>query len=199
MPRWESLKKAIKKLGQRFAAIPKRRSMLGVLALAYGSAVAMNYFTAPLVVRLHGYNYMDRSIFNYTVNGSMGANVFRWSPGGGGKTTCCTEIKGDTVHIEWAISGTLEEVMADIPSKTYAREVALPPQPDKTPTFLEVHFLSNDNVVLRWNTWIGEPIAPIHVDPEREKAEQLAHRRRQEIVDRAQEELDRELAARAKK
>lgn len=186
----------MKKFLAKLRRVPAHWLTVGVFALVCGTVLAVDRFTRPLVVSLHGYNYMDESIFNYTVNGSMGANVVRWSSGGGGKTTCCAEIRGDTVHIEWAMSGTLEDVMADIPPKTYSRDVTLPPLPAQTPTFLEVHFLSNDNIVLRWNTWIGKPIAPIHLDPEEEAKEQREAERRRQIVDRAQEALERELASR---
>lgn len=185
----------MKKFLAKLRRVPAHWLTVGVFALVCGTVLAVDHFTRPLVVSLHGYNYMDRSIFNYTVNGAMGANVLRWSRGGGGKTACCAEIDGDRVQIEWAISGTLEEVMADIPPKTYSREVGLPPRPAETPTFLEVHFLSNDNIVLRWNTWIGEPIAPIYVDPEDEKRELKAAARRREIVDRAAEAMEGERAA----
>jgi hypothetical protein len=63
---------------------------------------------------LHGYNYTDRSIDGFSVNGQSGGNLRLSGPGGGGGgSVCCVNYtageKVDTVTVRWQVAACIVE------------------------------------------------------------------------------------------
>lgn len=146
----------------------RKYGLLITLLLAGAGVLAVDKGTKEISVRLSGYNYMQQSIYYFTVNGAMGSNLIWGEPEGGGAISCCAEIKGNTVQIKWQI----DRIDKD---EIYERVIKLPPRPSKQPRFLEVHFFPNQEIKLRWSDWPREPIQPIQPSPEflEEKAQEL--------------------------
>ena len=146
----------------------RKYGLFTILFLAGAGVLAVDKATKELSVRLSGYNYMQQSIYYFTVNGAMGSNLVWGSrSGGGGAISCCTEISGDTVKIKWQI----DRIDKD---EIYERVIKLPPRPSKPPRFLEVHFFPNQEIKLRWSDWPREPLLPIREfeEVEKERAQQ---------------------------
>ena len=109
----------------------------------------------PYMLGIMGYNYTDRAIADFSVNGAWGANVFLSTPtAGGGKTTCCVALDRDTKTPFWV---TVEYQMDALeaypprrviepggPYKTAKVEVTGPIPPD--PSYLEVHFYPDGHI-----------------------------------------------------
>ena len=106
-----------------------------------------------------GYNYTDRYINDFSVNGNGGGNIYVSSPagGGGGSTCCVTYISGDKnwkVKIEWQIGGcTYDNSVNDDGSQVYSihpyyKEVEVEVEPHITidPQYLEVHFYPDGHI-----------------------------------------------------
>jgi len=99
-------------------------------------------------VSLTGYNYTDRPVHIFSVNGVMGGNIFR--DGGGGKIACCAVIIiGQAVKIEWQPSRTAAEYDANVEPFGFKSTTAIVPPP-QTPAaeYLEVHFYQDGHVEL---------------------------------------------------
>ncbi len=54
-----------------------------------------------VILEIH--SEIDRPILGFSVNGVAGANAFA---NGGGSTTCCGDVSGDTAEVIWTLSTT---------------------------------------------------------------------------------------------
>ncbi|MEG6060938.1 hypothetical protein, partial [Enterobacter roggenkampii] len=57
--------------------------------------------SGPVTLIIH--NELDRPVLGFSVNGVAGANAFAH---GGGGSTCCGSINGDTAEMIWTLSTT---------------------------------------------------------------------------------------------
>jgi hypothetical protein len=96
-----------------------------------------------------GYNYTDRPIYTFSVNGGAGSNIF--INRGGGSASCCTLITvGQPVLVEWKLSATEKQYLAGIRMNERSTHVVAPPPPAEHPQarYLEVHFYQDGHVEL---------------------------------------------------
>jgi hypothetical protein len=101
-----------------------------------------------------GYNYTNRYIDGFSVNGQGGSNVFlSEDDAGGGKTSCCILIRPDTalpvkVHVEWTygIEGDLRTGKIFRQPETHEADVELKGPIPKDPTIFVVHFYPDNTV-----------------------------------------------------
>ena len=100
-----------------------------------------------LSVTLVGYNYTERPIYTFSVNGGGGSNIF--VGGGGAKMSCCTEITvGQPVEIKWVYSATEKQYLAGLRKENYSTTVIVPPPTVPEAEYLEVHFYPDHHVEL---------------------------------------------------
>jgi hypothetical protein len=113
-----------------------------------------------VILDLVGYNYTDRNIDNYSVNGQGGGNVRLSSPTSGGSgIVCCVRLWNDTagpmqVEIRWqvdgckyivrsSVSGHVQEIIHDFYKEA---EVTVSRDRGIKPKRLEVHFYQDGSV-----------------------------------------------------
>lgn len=115
-----------------------------------------NYFLLGLV----GYNYTDRHISDYTVNGAGGADVrLSSSTGGGSGITCCIRLKKQSVitprvKVRWQYDGCVYLMKndrtgaADWVRHYYYKEMEVDLQraDSGTPGYVETHFYPDGTV-----------------------------------------------------
>lgn len=145
------------------AANPEATAATPVQAQA-ASAVAPRAFRpagAPKTYTLGvvGYNYTNRSIASFEVDGTWGGNLSVSTPeSGGGGTTCCyawsdaTTLPA-TVRVRWVSGGCKAQVTNSygntrtIPRHEYSeREVPIVGTPPAKPTTIEVHFYPDGRI-----------------------------------------------------
>ena len=98
-------------------------------------------------VTVIGYNYTERPIYTFSVNGGGGSNIF--VGGGGAKMSCCTEITvGQPVEIKWVYSATEKQYLAGLRKENYSTTVTVPPPTMPEADYLEVHFYPDHHVEL---------------------------------------------------
>lgn len=112
----------------------------------------------PVNLTLHGYNYTDRYIDDYSVNGTSGGNLSVSGPGsvGGGSTCCVTYYRGGVqkVKVRWQADGCLyiekstirSEKIESIHSIYKEVEVEVRPITRFVPHYFEVHFYPDGHV-----------------------------------------------------
>ncbi|MGO4812243.1 DUF3304 domain-containing protein [Cupriavidus sp. 2MCAB6] len=129
---------------------------LSLLLAAFGTACTAT--SHAIAMDLVGYNYTDRYVAAYSVNGYPGANIYPHE--GGGKFVCCISVPaewqpGMTVTVKWSGKRNTNP----IPWKT--RIVDVPPYTSKDRGHLAVHFFPNDEVkVLVTTKIVGHPDYP---------------------------------------
>ena len=98
-------------------------------------------------VTLVGYNYTERPIYTFSVNGGGGSNIF--VGGGGAKMSCCTEITvGQPVEIKWLYDTTEKQYLAGLREEKRSTTVIVPPPTVPEAEYLEVHFFPDHHVEL---------------------------------------------------
>ncbi|NLP62561.1 DUF3304 domain-containing protein [Paraburkholderia sacchari] len=109
----------------------------------------------PYMLGLVGYNYTDRAISDFSVNGQWGANLVLSTPtSGGGSTMCCVVMSRDTktpfwVDVEYKMSALESYPPRKIiePSAPYRKakvQVTGPVPAD--PSYLEIHFYPDGHI-----------------------------------------------------
>jgi hypothetical protein len=101
-----------------------------------------------------GYNYTNRYIDGFSVNGQGGGNVLlSEDDAGGGKTSCCIVLRPDqelpvTVYVEWTygVEGDLRTGKIFRQPETHQMEVDLVGPIPKDPTIFVVHFYPDNTV-----------------------------------------------------
>ena len=137
---------------------------LGVmLALAVtGCDARDSEFAAPresVGLTIYGYNYTNRYIDQFYVNGNGGENLRVSGPSsGGGGSVCCFSYTPDTpapktVKVKWVASGctykvkgTYGEIFDDIYHFFKTLEIPVNPKVPANPGYFEVHFYPDGHV-----------------------------------------------------
>ena len=123
---------------------------------------------APRIVPNHGnhvsltitsYNYTDRYIDSFSVDGNGGANIFVSSPtsGGGGSACCVKYMIGASLwkpEIRWQVKGCTYNSRKDRYGASFydvhhffkVVEASLDPKIPDSPKYLEVHFYPDGHV-----------------------------------------------------
>lgn len=108
----------------------------------------------PQMLAITGYNYTDRYIDGFSVNGQGGSNVLLSDDSdGGGKTTCCIVWRPGTalpvpMLVEWTYGENQDLRTGQIykPRETHRVEVELKGPAPKNPTVFAVHFYPDNTV-----------------------------------------------------
>ena len=112
-----------------------------------------------LSVTLVGYNYTERPIYTFSVNGGGGSNIF--VGGGGAKMSCCTEITvGQPVEIKWLYDTTEKQYLAGLREEKRSTTVIVPPPTVPEAEYLEVHFYPDHRVELALVKFPGDRRIP---------------------------------------
>jgi hypothetical protein len=109
----------------------------------------------PYMLGVFGYNYTDRAVADFSVNGAGGGGVFLSTPtAGGGKTMCCVLLDRDTrtpfsVEVKYQMDALEAYPPRRViepagPYKTQRVEVTGPIPPD--PAYLEIHFYPDGHI-----------------------------------------------------
>jgi hypothetical protein len=90
-----------------------------------------------------GYNYTDRNIAAFDVNGFGGGDSLAHQSGGGGGFVCCLDIPKHTktLHIKVVLGLTWEQFDKNLPNETYETDIPVPELPNKHDGYIEFHFL----------------------------------------------------------
>ena len=117
--------------------------LLGLLLLGACNSEDTRSFT------LVGYNYTERPIYSFSVDGVGGGNAFAGFRSGGGGFVCCTEITvGKPVEIKWLYDTTEKQYLAGLREENRSTTVIVPPPTVPEAEYLEVHFFPDHHVEL---------------------------------------------------
>ena len=129
------------------------------------------------MLSITGYNYTNRYIDRFSVNGQGGGNVLlSEDDAGGGKTSCCIVLRSDQelpvkVYVEWTYGERWNHIkgikLQD--AKSYSAEVFLEGPTPKDPTIFAVHFYPDNSVQVEVAADYPKPrilrTTPITADP----------------------------------
>lgn len=109
-----------------------------------------------------GYNYTDRGISRFFIDGHGVGSSYSNESGGGGGIYCCHDIPKNekTLHIEVELEWTKEQYEKHLPHDTFETDIPVPPLPNKHDGFLEFHFLPNHRVEVSWVSFPTTPNIP---------------------------------------
>ena len=100
-------------------------------------------------VTLVGYNYTERPIYSFSVDGVGGGNAFAGFRSGGGGFVCCADITvGKPVEIKWLYDTTEKQYLAGLREENRRTTVIVPPPTVPEAEYLEVHFFPDHHVEL---------------------------------------------------
>ena len=100
-------------------------------------------------VTVIGYNYTERPIYTFSVNGVGASNLFAKQKYGGGKDSCCIDITvGQPVEIKWLYDTTEKQYLAGLREEKRSTTVIVPPPTVPEADYLEVHFFPDHHVEL---------------------------------------------------
>jgi hypothetical protein len=116
-----------------------------------------------IVLGLLGYNYTDRHISDYSVNGGGGGNISMSSPTSGGSgVSCCVRFSKSytgpiQVKVRWQVDGCVYLIKDDRTGKAdkvrhyYYKETEVDVQrvPGEIPKYIETHFYADGTVRVR--------------------------------------------------
>lgn len=146
--------------------------LIFLILLVFGVARAENLGEQnPLLITIVGFNYTDRHIDSFSVNGAGGGNVFLSSAdSGGGGATCCVTLsrngaKFSQVRIKWQFDGCTYlarsrvsgEVVKNVYSYFRQANVAVDLRAVERPNNLEVHFYQDGSVVAELTENLSRP------------------------------------------
>ncbi|WP_336667422.1 hypothetical protein [Enterobacter mori] len=109
--------------------------------------------SGPVTLIIH--NELDRPVLGFSVNGVAGANAFAH---GGGKSTCCGSISGDTAEIIWTLSTTRAQYDSGLRRETRKSRIPMPKR-EWGENYLHTYFMPGDKVYLWWSTGFNSPAA----------------------------------------
>lgn len=106
-----------------------------------------------------GYNYTNRDIFSFSVDGHGVGSSYAHESGGGGGIFCCHSIprRAKTLHVEVVLGLTKEQYEKNLPNDKFQTDIPVPPLQDKHNGFIEFHFMPNHRVEA---TWVKLPTTP---------------------------------------
>ncbi len=109
-----------------------------------------------------GYNYTDRDIARFFVDGQGAGSSEAHESGGGGGLYCCIDLPkhAKTLHVKVELALTKEQYEKDLPNETFETEIPMPLLPNKHDGFLEFHFLPHRRVEAAWVSFPTTPHIP---------------------------------------
>ncbi|WP_321954897.1 DUF3304 domain-containing protein [Paraburkholderia bannensis] len=109
-----------------------------------------------------GYNYTDRHIVNFFVNGFAAGASEAHKSGGGGGIVCCFSIpkSAKQLHVKVELEWTKEQYLANAPHDTFETDIPVPPLTNKHDGFIEFHFLPKQRVEAAWVNFPTTPDIP---------------------------------------
>lgn len=132
-----------------------KRYLFGILLCAIPVLALLGCKREPYMLGIVGYNYTDRAVADFSVNGQWGANVELSTPtAGGGGTVCCVVMSRDTktpfwVEVKYKMSALESYPPRRVidPSQPYrnARVQVTGPIPPE-PSYLEIHFYPDGHI-----------------------------------------------------
>ena len=112
-------------------------------------------------VTVIGYNYTERPIYTFSVNGVGASNLFAKQKYGGGKDSCCIDITvGQPVEIKWLYDTTEKQYLAGLREEKRSTTVIVPPPTVPEAEYLEVHFYPDHHVELALVKFPGDRRIP---------------------------------------
>lgn len=140
-----------------------------------------------VLLSIVGYNYTDRYIDSFTVNGAGGGNIFVSSASsGGGGIECCVRLNAANarlppVRVRWQVGGCTYLTTSRISGETfentfpYFREadVKINVRTKATPEQLEIHFYKDGRVVAELTESLSQP----HVALDESRADKSSYPR----------------------
>jgi len=116
-------------------------------------------------VTIRGFNYTDRPINSFSVNGVWGGNAFAGSYEGGGGSMCCTNITiGQAVKINYQLSTTRAQYEAGLRLEEFATTAIVPSPQSPDAEYLTVHFFKDGHVELGLEEPFGKTRWPAGTD-----------------------------------
>ncbi|WP_158206655.1 DUF3304 domain-containing protein [Pseudoduganella flava] len=113
----------------------------------------------PVMLAISGYNYTNRHIGSFSVNGQGGGNIFVSTPtsGGGGSTCCVSYVPGKQVRkvtVRWEADACYYHVKSTMSNEVYddlhpifkEREVVIDEDIPQEPQNFEVHFYPDGSI-----------------------------------------------------
>lgn len=109
-----------------------------------------------------GYNYTDRHISNFYVDGFGGGASEAHQSGGGGGMVCCLRIPqhAKTLHVTVELEWTEEQYEKRSPHDTFETDIPVPPLKNKHDGFIEFHFMPHQKVEAAWVNFPTRPNIP---------------------------------------
>ncbi|WP_321886846.1 DUF3304 domain-containing protein [Paraburkholderia bannensis] len=158
-------KNFLRRLRDAFAARRRLRSVT-LAALLVGGAIwshaCVSGEGAYGPYSVIGYNYTDRHIVNFFINGFAGGASEAHKAGGGGGIVCCFSIPKNekNLHVKVELEWTQAQYLANAPHDTFETDVPVPPLKNKHDGFIEFHFLPNRRVEAAWVNFPTTPNIP---------------------------------------
>ncbi len=102
--------------------------------------------------RVVGFNYTDRGVYSFVVDGFGAGSVHARQFGGGGGTMCCMSVpRGKkTWHVRITYDLTPEEDARNQAPDIVETDVAVPALPNRRDGYIEFHFLPDRKIDARW-------------------------------------------------
>ncbi|OXI95248.1 MULTISPECIES: DUF3304 domain-containing protein [Burkholderia] len=112
--------------------------------------------------RVVRFNYADRGIYNFVVDGFGAGSVHARQFGGRGGTVCCMAVPRGTKawHLKVTYDLTPEEDARNLSPEIYETEVAVPKLPNKHDGYIEFHFLPDRKIEAKWVEYPPDPRNP---------------------------------------
>jgi hypothetical protein len=124
--------------------------------IGYGAQYWYNNVRKPssYSVCLQGYNYTDRAISDFYVNGAGGGNISSrnegWPYGGGGGLSCGTSVKGLTATVRWEYSlPNWQDYEKHIKPETHEVTVPMPIAQSNYSRYFQVRIFPDNHVELK--------------------------------------------------
>jgi hypothetical protein len=133
----------------------------------------------PYLLGIIGYNYTDRNISQFRVNGAGGDEVNLSSPGSGGSNiTCCVQLDKKTkfpiaIIVEWQFDGCIYKMQSPLTKTIYKNrhhyfrktKVDVPEITSSPPQYMEIHFYPDGKVEAAITNHFSQP--RLQLDPNR--------------------------------
>ncbi|MFP3478451.1 MULTISPECIES: DUF3304 domain-containing protein [Burkholderia] len=136
------------------------RNPIVVAVLLLGGAWWVHAQTASYgPYRVIGYNYTDRSIALFTIDGFGAGGSNAHESGGGGGTVCCMSVPRNrkTWHIKIVYELTREQYKKDLPNDVYETDIPVPSLPNRHDGYIEFHFLPDRKIEAKWVDYPTDP------------------------------------------